>query len=227
MDETSLARDRMVEEQIARRGVQAPAVLAAMRTVPRESFVPEELRRHAHEDRPLPIAAGQTISQPFVVALMAEALALRPTDRVLEVGAGSGYAAAVLSRLAAQVHAVERYAELAASAAGRLRELGYDNVELHIGDGTTGWPAAAPFDAILVSAGGPAVPPALTDQLAPDGRLVIPVGETPGDQRLLRVTRNGPATLSQEDLGAVRFVPLIGAQGWTEDGRRAAEWLRP
>jgi protein-L-isoaspartate(D-aspartate) O-methyltransferase len=212
------ARDRMVERQLARRGVRDPRVLAAMREVPREAFVPPDLRPHAYDDGPLPIGEGQTISQPYIVALMAEAAALGPSDRVLEVGAGSGYAAAVLGRLAARVHAVERRPALARAAADRLRALGYANVELRAGDGTLGWPEAAPFDAILVAAGGPDVPRSLQDQLAPGGRLVIPIGPNGGPQTLVRVTRTGPDAFERQDLGGVRFVPLIGQEGWAEEG---------
>lgn len=213
MTDAAETRLRMVEGQIAARGVADPRVLDAMRLVPREAFVPEADRGLAHADQPLPIGEGQTISQPFVVALMADAARVRPSDRVLEVGAGSGYAAAVLGRLAAEVHAVERIPALAAAARDRLAALGVGNVQVHEGDGTLGWPAAAPFDAIVVSAGGPRVPAALRAQLAEGGRLIMPVGAERTDQRLLRLTRRGDAC-EEEDLGGVRFVPLIGAQGW-------------
>jgi protein-L-isoaspartate(D-aspartate) O-methyltransferase len=215
MDSATEARARMVADQIARRGVTDPRVLAAMRDVPREAFVAPELRPEAFRDAPLPIAHGQTISQPFIVALMAEAARLQPTDRVLEVGAGSGYASAVLARLAAHVTAIERHAPLAQAARDRLSALGFHNVEVVTGDGTLGWPAAAPFDAIVVSAGGPRVPEALKAQLAPGGRLVIPVGPDGGPQDLLRLTRSGDG-FEEESLGGVRFVPLIGAEGWKE-----------
>jgi protein-L-isoaspartate(D-aspartate) O-methyltransferase len=206
----------MVDEQIAARGVADPAVLDAMRAVPREMFVPDSAIEFAYDDTPLPIEEGQTISQPYVVALMAAALALRPRDRVLEIGAGSGYAAAVLSRIAAEVYAIERHAALAESASRRLRKLGYDNVRIVHGDGTLGWPDHAPYDAIVVAAGGPSVPEALRAQLAVGGRLVIPVGATLRSQELVRVTRVGENEYRQEDLGAVQFVPLIGAQGWAD-----------
>ena len=192
-----------------------PAVLQTMRTVPRHEFVPEEVRRHAYEDRPLPIGYGQTISQPFIVALMAEAARVAPSDRVLEVGAGSGYAAAVLGCLADRVVAVERHPALAQAARERLARLGIANVAIVEGDGTLGWPEAAPFDAIVVSAGGPRVPEALKEQLAPGGRLVIPVGAEGEAQDLLRLTRHDSG-FEEESLGGVRFVPLIGAQGWRE-----------
>jgi protein-L-isoaspartate(D-aspartate) O-methyltransferase len=204
----------MVEEQIVGRGIGDQAVLGAMRAVPRERFVPSSAIEFAYEDTPLPIEAGQTISQPYVVALMAAALEIGPPHRVLEVGAGSGYAAAVLSRVAAEVYAIERHEALAALASRRMKELGFDNVHILHGDGTLGWPEHAPYDAILVSAGGPTVPDALRRQLAVGGRLVIPVGTTPRQQTLVRVTRTGQSEYQQEELGAVQFVPLIGAQGW-------------
>lgn len=207
-------RAAMVERQVARRGLADPAVLDALRAVPREAFVPEELAPHAYEDSPLPIAAGQTISQPYVVALMAAALELRPEDRVLEVGTGSGYAAAVLAELAGEVYTIERHAELAESAAERLRAIGRGDVRVRHGDGTLGWPEHAPYDAIVVAAGGPEVPAALLDQLAPGGRLVIPIGSTPRLQRLVRVRRTAAGDLEREDLGGVRFVPLVGEAGW-------------
>ena len=215
MDSVTEARARMVADQIARRGVSDPRVLAAMREVPREAFVAPGFEPEAFRDAPLPIAEGQTISQPFIVALMAKAARLRPTDHALEVGAGSGYASAVLGRLAAHVTAIERHAPLAQAARERLRRLGATNVSIVEGDGTLGWPAAAPFDAIIVSAGGPRVPRALTAQLAHGGRLIIPVGPEGGPQELLRLTRTGTG-FEEESLGAVRFVPLIGAEGWKE-----------
>src|SRR5919109_1987428 len=168
--------DQMVAQQVAARGVSDERVLEAMREVPRSDFVPLEVREFAHEDSALPIAAGQTISQPFVVALMLEALELEPEDRVLEVGSGSGYATAVMSRIVEHVYAIERHEELVELSRDTLRELGYDNVEIRHGDGTLGWPEEAPFDAILVSAGGPAIPDALREQLKVGGRIVIPVG---------------------------------------------------
>jgi protein-L-isoaspartate(D-aspartate) O-methyltransferase len=217
-------RRRMVEKQIASRGLVDRRVLDAMRAVPREAFVPASAAEFAYEDRPLAIEEGQTISQPYVVAFMAEALQLTPPDRVLEIGAGSGYAAAVLSRVAAEVYAMERHAALAELARRRVRELGYDNVLILHGDGTLGCPAHAPYDAIVVSAGGPSIPEALRTQLIIGGRLVIPVGLTPQEQELVRVTRIGENDYEQEGLGDVRFVPLIGAQGWEEGaGARGAD----
>ncbi|MBS0448207.1 MAG: protein-L-isoaspartate(D-aspartate) O-methyltransferase [Proteobacteria bacterium] len=204
----------MVEWQLARRGVADPRVLAAMRAVPREAFVPAWLADAAYDDRPLPIDAGQTISQPYIVALMCEALRLEGGETVLEIGTGSGYAAAVLARIAAQVHSIERLPALAASARQRLHELVVANVQVHEGDGTLGWPAAAPYEAIVVTAGGPRVPPALLEQLAIGGRLVIPVGPEPDLQDLLRVTRTERDRHAREVLCGVRFVPLVGAQGW-------------
>lgn len=211
-------RSDMVRRQIAGRGVRDWRVLEALRTVPRELFVPEHLAEFAYDDTPLPIGEEQTISQPFVVALMAEALELQPGDKVLEIGAGSGYAAAVLSRLVHEVVTVERHAPLAWQAQERMVRLGYANVHVVQGDGTLGWPERAPYDAIVVAAGGPEVPPALLDQLAPGGRLVIPIGPDPRTQSLVRVRRWPDGSLAREELGAVRFVPLIGAQGWREEG---------
>jgi protein-L-isoaspartate(D-aspartate) O-methyltransferase len=212
------ARKRMVRVQIAGRGVRDSRVLDAMLAVPREEFVTEDLEESAYNDAPLPIGEAQTISQPYIVAMMIEAAEVRPSDRVLEVGAGSGYAAAVLSRIAARVCAIERYASLAEEAQARFEKLGYDNIELRVGDGTRGWPAATPFDAILVAASAPEVPPALKEQLAIDGRLVIPVGRHLFTQRLRRVRRLSETEFAEEDLGAVAFVPLIGEQGWGERG---------
>lgn len=215
------SRERMVSRQLARRGVSNADVLRAMREVPREAFVPERLREFAYEDTPLPIEAGQTISQPFIVAMMIEAAEVMPNETVLEIGAGSGYAAAVLSRIAAQVFAIERHADLASLARQRMQALNYDNVQIRTGDGTHGWPEAAPFDAIVASAGGPGIPQALKDQLDIGGVLVMPVGETPREQRLIKVRRRSATVFEEEDLGAVSFVPLIGEHGWAaeEEGR--------
>jgi protein-L-isoaspartate(D-aspartate) O-methyltransferase len=213
-------RDRMVDIQIAGRGVRDPLVIEAMRQVPRERFVPEGLAEFAYEDSPLPIASGQTISQPYIVALMIEAAEIRPGDRVLEIGTGSGYAAAVMSMIADQVYTIERHPELAEVAKRRYAELGYDNIQVRVSDGTQGWPEAAPFDAIVATAGGPQVPEPLLRQLAVGGRLVMPVGQTLNAQRLVKIVRKGENDYEQEDLGDVRFVPLIGAHGWNADARQ-------
>ncbi len=218
----SRLRERMVERQIASRGVRDARVLAAMREVPREEFVPKKSRDSSYEDKPLPIEEGQTISQPYIVALMIEALELAPGDRVLEIGAGTGYAAAILSRVAREVFAIERYESLANSARERMRGLGYDNVEIIHGDGTLGVPEHAPYDAIVVSAGAPSVPETVQRQLAIGGRLVIPIGVDLGKQTLVRVRRTGEYEFERASLGGVRFVPLIGSEGWTVDGLPAA-----
>ena len=212
MRDAAARRRSMVEHQLRRRGIRDERVLSAMGRVAREAFVPPHLEDMAYEDGPLPIGEGQTISQPYVVALMAEAAEVGPEDRVLDVGTGSGYAAAVLALLAAEVLSVERIEALAEGARGRLRQQGCDRVEVRCGDGTKGWPEAAPFDAILVAAGAPAVPDALLDQLAPGGRLVAPVGP-PGDQRLLRLRRRADGSIERTDLGPVAFVPLIAGPG--------------
>ncbi len=206
-------RQRMVSEHLRRRDIVDPAVLAAFARVPREDFVPEKLADHAYDDIPLPISNGQTISQPYVVAMTVQALHLRGHERVLEIGTGSGYAAAVLSSLAREVVTVERISELATSAAERLARLGFDNVHVHHGDGTLGWAINAPYEAICVAAGAPKPPPALLEQLAIGGRLVIPHGDA-DHQRLVRITRRDEMTYAEEELGNVRFVPLVGEQGW-------------
>lgn len=207
----------MVASQIAARGVRDPRVLDAMREVPRDAFMPPDRAEDAHADRPLSIGKGQTISQPYIVALMLEAAGIGPRDRVLEIGAGSGYAAAVASRLGAEVCAVERIEALAQAARERLARLGYANVTIRHDDGSRGWPEGGTFDVILVAAAGPEVPQALAAQLAPGGRLVMPVGERTGPQRLLRLRRT-PEGLQHDDLGAVAFVPLIGTGGFAEEG---------
>lgn len=208
-------RGEMVERQLRKRGIRDERVLAAMLGVPRHDFVPPEFAAEAYSDRPLPIGHGQTISQPFMVAAMAEALELSGSERILEIGAGSGYQAAVLSLLAREVHTVEMQEDLAINSAERLRRLGYGNVHVHVGDGTLGWPEAAPFDAIVVTAAAPDVPPPLTAQLANGGRLIIPVG-TAEEQRLLRLEKRDHA-ISTRPLYHCRFVPLIGQYGWKPD----------
>ena len=215
MLDRSREREDMVRHQLAGRDIDDPHVLAAMREVPRERFVPSEYAEQAYDDGPLPIDQRQTISQPYIVALMIQAAELATGDRVLEVGAGSGYAAAVMSRIAREVIGIERHALLVHAAQDRLAELGYRNVELIAGDGTRGCPDKAPFDAIIVSASGPGVPHALQQQLDLGGRMVIPVGEGSA-QRLLRVRRTGASHFEEEDLGSVIFVPLIGVEGWPE-----------
>jgi protein-L-isoaspartate(D-aspartate) O-methyltransferase len=215
-DDLAAKRERMVTLQIADRGIHDPRVIDAMRQVPRERFVPLGMEAFAYEDFPLSIGEGQTISQPYIVAAMIEAAEIDPGDVILEVGAGSGYAAAVLSRLAARVCAIERHEPLAHQARRRLETLGYGNVELVVGDGSRGWPVPQLFDAILVSASGPDVPEPLKRQLAAGGRLVMPIGE-PEHQRLVKLRRRGPDRFEQETVASVSFVPLIGAHGWTED----------
>ena len=216
MPEFAELRERMVKRQIESRGITDPAILDAFRDVAREEFVDEEHRRFAYDDNPLPIEAGQTISQPYIVALMIEAAGIRPGDEVLEVGAGSGYAAAVISRIAKRVVSIERHGELAQIARERMARLGYGNVRILQGDGTRGCPDEAPFDAILAAASGSHVPKPLLDQLAPGGRLVMPVGDPGWVQELVKVTKRPDGTTSQENLGGVRFVPLIGEEGWSD-----------
>jgi protein-L-isoaspartate(D-aspartate) O-methyltransferase len=210
-------RNRMVDTQIARRGINNPYVLDAMRRVPREAFVDPGFEEFAYEDSPLPIGEGQSISQPYIVARMLAKAELKPGETILDVGAGSGYAAAVASQIADKVYAIERHSSLGETAQHRLHDLGYHNIDLRIGDGTKGWPEAAPFDVILVAAGGPEVPRALKEQLAIGGRLIIPVGLDEWSQTLRKLTRTSETEYETEDLGTVMFVPLIGEQGWAED----------
>jgi protein-L-isoaspartate(D-aspartate) O-methyltransferase len=216
MPDFARRRAQMVERQIERRGVRDALVLQAMRAVPRERFVAPFLQEQAYEDTPLSIGEGQTISQPYIVALMVAAATIGRNDHVLEVGAGSGYAAAVMSLLAKRVYAIERRPELARAAAERLRLLGYANIEVKTGDGGAGWPEAAPFDAILIAAGAPAAPETLKRQLKIGGRLVAPVGVDLQDLRLVRLIRTGENVFAEDDFGAVTFVPMIGEQGWPE-----------
>ncbi|WP_405221790.1 protein-L-isoaspartate(D-aspartate) O-methyltransferase [Lentisalinibacter sediminis] len=225
-DELREERDRMVERQIEGRGVRSAAVLEAMRRVPREAFLPEHLREFAYDDNPLPIGEGQTISQPYIVAMMIEALALEGGEKVLEIGAGSGYAAAILGEIAGEVYTIERVGALADRAGEALASLGYDNVHVLHADGTLGWADAAPFDAIVVAAAGPAVPDSLKSQLKVGGRLVIPIGPRPYAQELVRVTRVSESDFATEDLADVRFVPLVGEQGWENGGGESAAQSR-
>lgn len=201
---------------LKRRGIESEAVLAAMGKVARERFVPERLRKMAYEDGALPIEQGQTISQPYVVALMIEAAGVAADHRVLEIGTGSGYSAAVMAEMGASVFTIERHAGLAETARGRLADSGYETVSLRTGDGTLGWPEAAPFDAIIVTAGGPSVPESLREQLAVGGILVMPVGSMARYQMLMRIERLADDKYGEENLGAVAFVPLIGVKGWPE-----------
>jgi protein-L-isoaspartate(D-aspartate) O-methyltransferase len=207
-------RERMVQRQIEGRGISDPAVLAAMRLVPREIFVSDAYRPFAYDDSPLPIPANQTISQPYIVAYMIAALWLEPDDRVLEIGTGSGYAAAIISHIAHEVYTIERHPKLADYARRRLAQLNIANVWVKHGDGTLGWPEHAPYDGIVVAAGGPSVPPSLRAQLAVGGHLVIPVGRSRHQQNLLRITRHAAERFTEEALAPVAFVPLIGDEGW-------------
>ena len=214
MDETQFQkqRDVMVRSQIEARGIQDKRVLAAMRTVPRHCFLPADLVEEAYEDHPLGIGCRQTISQPFMVALMTQLLELRPEDRVLEIGTGSGYQSAILSELAQEVITIERHAELALQAQQRLYDLGFLNVQVHVGDGTLGWDPAAPYDAIIVTAASPSIPKALKQQLGHQGRLICPTGDRKA-QQLTRVIRCGNAFEQHQSINCV-FVPLIGEEGW-------------
>ena len=218
----------MVDSAIFGRGVRSELVLNAMRKVRREAFLPKSLREFAYEDTPLPIEGGQTISQPYIVAFMIEALRLEGGERVLEIGAGSGYAAAVLSEIAGEVYTVERIGQLAEKAASTLHDLGYHKVHVLHGDGTKGWLEHAPYDGIVVAAGGPAVPDSLKEQLKVGGRLVIPVGRDRRLQELVRITRTSEDEYKREDLADVRFVPLVGEEGWEakEEGRQAIKKTR-
>ena len=216
MADFTARREAMIERQLRGRGIADERILGAFRSVPREEFVPPDQAPQAYGDHPLPIEAGQTISQPFIVAMMIQAAEIGPGDKVLEIGAGSGYAAAVMSRIAGEVIGIERHRELAELAAERMRRLGYDNVRIVEGDGTRGCPEEAPFDAILAAATGSHVPQPLLDQLAPGGRVVMPLGAPDSIQHLVKVTRQADGSLEQSDLGPVRFVPLVGEEGWSD-----------
>lgn len=205
----------MVQTQIMSRDITDEAVINSMLMVPRHRFVKEDKQEYAYYDTALEIEAEQTISQPYIVALMAQALELKASDKVLEIGTGSGYSAAILSRIAKNIYTIERHVLLSDLAKERFAELGYGNIEVCVGDGTLGWPQKAPFNAILVTAGGPAIPDSLVDQLALGGQIVIPIGDK-GGQHLLRIKKTTSGELIEEDLGAVRFVPLIGTKGWSE-----------
>lgn len=209
-------REVMVDRQLKRRGIKDQHILDAFLKVPREAFVSPEYAQLAYGDHPLPIEAGQTISQPYIVALMIEAAGIGLRDKVLEVGAGSGYAAAIISRLAGQVFAIERQHELVEVARVRISQLGYNNIEILEGDGTKGCPDHAPFDAILAAASGSHVPNALLDQLAEGGHIVMPLGSPGWAQELVRVTKRSDGSVERQNLGSVRFVPLIGEEGWND-----------
>jgi protein-L-isoaspartate(D-aspartate) O-methyltransferase len=211
-------RAEMIEKQLRRRGIKDGAVLAAMLAVPRHDFVPQELRARAYEDAPLPIGSGQTISQPYIVAAMTAALHLQPHHRVLEIGTGCGYQAAVLSQLAKEVFTIERRPELASAASEKLSRLGYSNVHVHCGDGTLGLPEFAPFDAILVAAAAPTVPKPLLTQLAEGGRMIIPVGDSENQE--LQLIEKRAESFPTRMLEGCRFVPLVGFHGWPKPPQR-------
>ncbi len=213
-------RESMIDRTIRRRGLDDEALLAAFRAVPREAFISPDFAAHAYADSPLPIESGQTISQPYIVALTIDAAGIGPDDKVLEIGAGSGYAAAVIGRIARKVIAIERHHELVELARERMRRLGYGNVQVLEGDGTRGCPAEAPFDAIVAAASGSHVPTVLVDQLKPGGRIVMPVGDPHSVQSLVKVTRRTDGTTEQETLCAVRFVPMIGEYGFRDPASR-------
>ncbi|MEJ5300655.1 MAG: protein-L-isoaspartate(D-aspartate) O-methyltransferase [Thermodesulforhabdaceae bacterium] len=214
VDEFEKARERMIDIQIMRRGIKDPRVIAAMLKVPRHIFVPEHLKSQAYEDHPLPIEEKQTISQPYIVALMTESLRLKGKEKVLEIGTGSGYQTAILAELADKVFTIERIPLLAEKAQKRLETLGYKNITYRVGDGTLGWPEEAPFDGILVSASAPSIPQPLIDQLAMGGRLIIPVGDRLSQELVL--AERVPEGVKKSFLGGVRFVDLIGKWGWSE-----------
>lgn len=210
----SRQREKMVDDQLKGRGIRDPRVLDAMRDVPRHRFVPIEEQGRAYEDHPLPIPAGQTISQPYIVAYMLQALSLQSSDKVLEIGTGSGYQAALVGGLAAEVHSIERHKLLADAAANVLNEMGIENVKVHHADGTKGWPENAPYDAIIVAASAPVVPQPLLQQLADGGRMILPVGVAWG--QILQLWRRKGDNFDYDELVPVAFVPLIGEHGWGE-----------
>lgn len=213
-DDYRIARRRMVDGQLKKRGISDPRVLEAMTRVPRHFFVDEAQALQAYTDSPLPIGYGQTISQPYIVAAMVEALELTPNDRVLEIGSGSGYQTAILAELAGEVFAVERLEQLFHKGRANLARLDYHNIRLKLDDGTLGWPEEAPFDAVIVAAGGPRVPQPLVDQLAPGGRLIVPVGSSAAHQKLTLVAKDHSGEVSRSALGDCRFVALVGSHGW-------------
>jgi len=215
LEERLAEREWMVQTQLMGRDITDEAVINSMLMVPRHKYVMESKQEYAYYDSALEIEAGQTISQPYIVALMAQALELDASDTVLEIGTGSGYSAAILSRMAANIYTIERQDILSQVAKERFKDQGYENIEVRVGDGTLGWPEKAPFDAILVTAGGPVIPDSLIDQLAIGGRLIIPVGDK-AEQKLMRVTKTVTSELIEENLASVRFVPLIGTKGWSE-----------
>ncbi|HET7576623.1 MAG TPA: protein-L-isoaspartate(D-aspartate) O-methyltransferase [Sphingomicrobium sp.] len=216
MTDSAREREAMVERQLKRRGITEKLILNAFLEVPREAFVSPEYAHLAYGDHPLPIEAGQTISQPYIVGLMIQAARIKVSDKVLEVGAGSGYAAAVISRIAGKVIGIERQHDLFEVARDRLRRLGFDNVTIVEGDGTRGCPGEAPFDAILAAASGSHIPPRWIEQLADGGSIVMPVGSPGWVQELVKVTKGPDGKLIEENLGGVRFVPLIGEEGWKD-----------
>ena len=218
MGDFATLRERMIDRQIAARGLDDPKLLAAFRAVPREDFISGDYADYAYQDSPLPIESGQTISQPYIVALTIYAAGIGKGDKVLEVGAGSGYAAAVIGRIAGQVIAIERHHELVELAQKRMDYLGYDNVRIVEGDGTLGWPEEAPFDSIVAAASGSHVPQSWIAQLKSGGRIVMPIGDPHSVQSLIKVTKEEDGTLRREDLGGVRFVPLIGKEGFRDSG---------
>lgn len=216
-DGYEILRTEMVRRLADHYHIRDERVLEALASVPRHEFVPEALRSQAYRDNALPLASGQTVSQPFIVAKMTELLELSGNERVLEIGAGSGYQTAVLCRLAAKVFAIERIQELADKAELRLMSLGFDNFVMKCGDGTRGWAEYGPFDAIIAAAGGPEIPPPLIEQLAIGGRLVIPVGTSQTEQTLIRIRRTATG-IKKEDHGRCAFVPLVGEHGWNQEG---------